>query len=125
TTILAHGPDSEAPPGGPGGALGGVGLLAVLLAAARPDQGVALAIRIIEQVGEDRCGEARIVELEGEIVPALVRLLRPGGPDLGAPDEHPVAGSAVVGPIGLGHDADTLGLHTQGHDVALVLVAGL
>src|SRR4029450_1682845 len=59
------------------GALVGVGVLAVLLAAARPDQGVALAIRIIEQVGEDGRVEARIVELEGAGVPALVRLLRP------------------------------------------------
>src|SRR5260370_41405087 len=115
----------KAPPGGSGGALGGVGFLAVLLAATWPDQGVALAIRIIEQVGEDRCGEARVVELEGEVGPALVRLLRPGGPDLGATDEDPVAGSVVVSPIGLGNDADTLGLDAEGHDLALVLVAGL
>ena len=66
---------------------GGIGLLAVLLAAARPDQGEAFAIRIIEQVGEDRRREARVVELEGEVVPALVRLLRPGSLGLGTTDE--------------------------------------
>ena len=37
----------------------------------------------IGQIGKDG-GEARIVELEGKVVPALVRLLRPGSPDLGA-----------------------------------------
>ena len=91
----------KAPPGGPGGALGGAGLLAVLLAAARPDQGVALAIWIIEQVGVDGRTEARVVELEGEIVAALLRLLRPGGPDLSTPDEDPVAGDIVGGLTGL------------------------
>src|SRR5919107_1219211 len=106
----------ESPARWTGRGFGGVGLLAVLLAAARPDQGVALAIRIIEQVGEDGRREARIVELEGKVVPALVRLLRPGSPDLGAADEDPVAGGVVVGPIGLGDDADTLGLTVQGHD---------
>src|SRR4030095_16053112 len=60
-----------------------------------------------------------------EVVPALVRLLRPSCPDLGTADKDPVAGSVVIGPIGLGHDADALGLDAQGHDVALVLVAGL
>src|SRR4029450_13651447 len=114
-------PNAESPDRSPGRGSGGVGLLAVLLAAARPDQGVALAIRIIEQVGEDGRVEARIVELEGEVVPALVRLLRPGCPDLGTPDENPVAGGLVVGPVGLGNDADTLGLDAERHDLALIL----
>src|SRR5215211_4152108 len=92
-------PNAESPARSPGRDSGGVGLLAVLLAAARPDQGEALAIRVIEQVGEDGRREARIVELEREVVPALVRLLRPGSADLGAPDENPVAGRLVVGPI--------------------------
>ena len=88
--LLAHGkPHAENPARRTGRGSGGVGLLAVLLAATRPDQGVALAIRIIEQVGEDGRGEARIIELEGEIVPALLRLLRPGGPDLGRTFESP------------------------------------
>src|SRR6185437_16054107 len=125
-SLLAHGkPHAQNPARRTGRGSGGVGLLAVLLAATRPDQGVALAIRIIEQVGEDRCGEARVVELEGEVGPALVRLLRPGGPDLGTTDEDPMAGGIVVGPIGLGDDAHALGLDAERHDLALVLVAGL
>jgi len=56
--------------------------LAVGLAAARPDQAVAVAFLVVEEVGVDRCGEARIVELEGEILSALVGALRPGGADL-------------------------------------------
>jgi hypothetical protein len=58
---------------------------------------MALAIRIIEQVGQDGRREARVVELEGEVVTDLVRTLRSGGPDLGATDEDPVAGDIVGG----------------------------
>jgi len=43
---------------------------------------VALALFVVEQVGEDRGGEARIVELEAQIVAALVGALGPGGADL-------------------------------------------
>jgi hypothetical protein len=46
-----------------------------------PDQAVALAVLVVEEVGEDRSGEARIVELEAEIVAALVGALGPGGAD--------------------------------------------
>src|SRR5579871_3008598 len=108
-----------------GRGLGGAGLLTVLLAAARPDQAEALAVLVVEQVGEDRVREARIVELEREVVAALVGALRPGGPDLGPTDEHPVAGRVVVGPVGLGNDAHTPRLHAQRDDLALVLVADL
>ena len=59
-----------------------------------------LAVLVIGQVGEDRCGEARVVELEGEIVPALFRLLRPSRPDLGAAEDA-MAGGIVVGLVGV------------------------
>jgi hypothetical protein len=55
--------------------------VAVLLAAARPDEGEGLAV--FDEVGVDRSGEARIVELDREVVAAFAGALRPGGPDLG------------------------------------------
>jgi hypothetical protein len=59
------------------------GSVAVGLPAARPDEGEALAALIVEEVGVDRSVEAGIVQLDREIVAALVGALRPGGPDLG------------------------------------------
>jgi hypothetical protein len=47
------------------------------LARARPDQGVAFAVLVVEQVGVDRRVERRIVELEREVVAALFGALRP------------------------------------------------
>jgi hypothetical protein len=70
------------------------------LAAARSDQGVALTIRIIEQVGEDGRREARIVELR-EIAAALLRLLRPSSPDIGTTNKDPVAWGNVIGLVGV------------------------
>ena len=114
---------AKAPPGGPGGALRRSGSVAVGLAAAGPDEGVAFAVLVVEEVREDRRVEARIVQLDREIVTALVGALRPGGPDLGAADVDPVAGGVVVGPVGLGDDADVLGLEAEGDDLALELAA--
>jgi hypothetical protein len=57
--------------------------VAVLAAATRPDQVEGLAVLGIEQVGVDGGVEARIVELDREIVAALVGALGPGGADLG------------------------------------------
>src|SRR5277367_1255475 len=99
--------------------------VAVAFGGARPDQGEALAVLVVEEVGENRRVEARIVELEREIIAAFVGALRPGGPDLGPADVDPVAGGVVVGPVGLRDDADALGLQAQGNDLALELVAGL
>ena len=65
------------------------GSVAVGLAAAGPDQGEGLAVLVVEEVGVDRSVEARIVQLDREIVAALVGALRPGGPDLGAADIRP------------------------------------
>jgi hypothetical protein len=79
---------------GRAGLRGGHSAVSRRLAVAGPDQGVALAIRVIEQVGEDRRGEARVVELR-EIVAALLRLLRPGSPDLGTPDEDAMAAHVI------------------------------
>src|SRR5579859_2047735 len=91
----------ESPARGTGRGFGKSGLVAVALAGARPDEGVALTVLVVEQVGENRRVEGRIVELEREIVAALVRALRPGGPDLGPAHIHAVAGSVVVGAVGL------------------------
>ena len=79
----------------------------------------------LDEVGVDRSGEARIVELDREVVAAFVGALRPGGPDLGAADKDPMAGGIVVRPVGLGDDADALALQAQGDDLALEFVAGL
>ena len=51
--------------------------LAVAAGGTGPDQ-AATAVLVFEEVGVDRSGEARIVELEAEIVAAFVRLLGPG-----------------------------------------------
>ena len=72
-----------APPGlsGRGVALA---LLAVAAAArAGPDEAEAFAFLVVEEVGVDRSGEARIVELEAEIIAALVGALGPAGADFG------------------------------------------
>jgi len=50
---------------------------------AGPDERVALAILVVEEVGVDRGVEARIVQLEAQILAALIRALGPGGTDLG------------------------------------------
>src|SRR5712692_5801946 len=99
--------------------------VAVGPAAARPDQAEGLAAFVIEEVGVDRRGEARIVELDREVIAALAGALRPGGTDLGAADKHPVAWRVVAGPVGLRNDADAFGLDAEGDDLALELVAGL
>lgn len=44
---------------------------------------------VIEEVRVDWLGEARIVQLEAQIVAVLVQALRPGGAYLGAADEDP------------------------------------
>jgi hypothetical protein len=46
--------------------------VAVGLAAAGPDEGEALAVLVVEEVGVDRGDEARVVQLDREVVAALV-----------------------------------------------------
>ena len=89
---------------------------------AGPDQAVALAVLVVEEVGVDRGGEARIVELEAQVIAALVGALGPGGADLDAADEDAVAGGVLAGAVGLGDDADVLGLDAEGDDFAGELV---
>lgn len=57
--------------------------VAVALAGARPDKAEGVAGFVVEEVGEDGGVEARIVELEAQIVAALVGALGPGGADFG------------------------------------------
>jgi hypothetical protein len=98
--------------------------VAVRPAAARPDEAEGFAAFVIEEVGVDRRGEARIVELDREVIAALIGALRPGGADLGFAREDPVAWRVVAGPVGLGNDADAFGLDAQGDDLAEKLVLG-
>ena len=100
------------------------GSVAVGLSAAGPDEGEGFTILVVEEVGIDRSVEARIVQLDREIIAALGGALGPGGADLGAPNIDAVAGSVIVGPVGLGDDAHALGLDAEGDDFSLELVAG-
>src|SRR5262245_2947937 len=115
---------AKAPPSSLGGAFRQPGSVAVLLAAARPDEVEALAV-ILDEVGVDRNGEARIIQLDREVVAALAGALRPGGPDLSPTDIDPMAGGIVADPAGLRDDTNALGLDAQGDDLALELVVGL
>src|SRR5216683_1833912 len=80
-----------------GALLYSAGLVAVGFAAAGPDQGVGLGVFVVEEVGVNRSVEARIVQLDREIIAALAGALRPGGSDLGATDVDPVARCVLVG----------------------------
>src|SRR6266849_7991239 len=99
--------------------------VAVGPAAARPDEAEGLAAFVVEEVGVDRRVEARIVELDREVIAALAGALRPGGADLRAADKDPMARSVVAHPVGLRNDADAFGLDAQGDDLALELVLNL
>ena len=66
-----------------GALVGWLGSVAVGLAAAGPDQGVGLGAFVVEEVRVDRRIEARIVELDREIIAALGGALRPCSPDFG------------------------------------------
>src|SRR5487761_2158715 len=93
---------------------------------ARPDQRVAFAVLVVEEVGVDGGVEAGIVQFEAEVFAALVGALGPGGADLGATDHHAVAGGVLAGSAQVGDDAHALGLDAEGDDVAGELVrAGL
>src|SRR6267143_3307830 len=115
---------SEAPPGGPDEAAWERALLAVL-ARPRPQQGVAFATLVVEQVRVDGRREGGIVELEREIVATFLGALRPGGTYLRPAHEDSVARSLVVGGAGFRDDADAFGLQAEGDDLALEIVADL
>ena len=93
---------------------------------AGPDEGEGFAVFFVEEVGVDRSVEARIVQLEAQIVAALVGALGLGGADLGAADQNAVAGGVLAGGAQVGDDAHALGLDAEGDDFAGELVrAGL
>ena len=54
----------------------------------RPDEGVALALFVVEEVRVDRSVEARIVKLDREVVALFRGALGPGGADLGAANNN-------------------------------------
>ena len=71
--------------GGPGSKAGTSigGSVAAAPVGAGPDQREGVAVFIVEEIGVDRSVEARIVELEPEVVAAFAGALGPGGTDLG------------------------------------------
>src|SRR3546814_12668613 len=80
---------------------------------AGPDEAVAVVL-VVEEVGVDRRVEARVVELQAEIVAPLVGALGPGGADLGAAHDDPVGGGVPFGLAGVGNDAVVPGLAREG-----------
>ena len=91
-----------------------------------PDQRVALAVLVVEKVGVDRGVEARIVQLQAQILAALVGAFGPGGADFRAADHNTVAGGVLAGGAQVGDDAHAFRLNAEGDDVAGELVrAGL
>ena len=92
---------------------------------AGPDEARALTVFVIEEVGVDRGGKARIVQLQAQVLAALVRFLRPGGADLGAADQNPVGGRVLTRGPQVGDEAHTLGLQAESEDFAGVFGAGL
>src|SRR3546814_17639854 len=91
----------------------------------RPGEVESLAVLVVEQVGVVRGSEALIVELEREIVAALVALFGPTRSDFGAPDEDPVGRCLVVLHVGFGLDANLLLLNAHRDDLAGVALGGL
>ena len=99
------------------------GSVGVGLAAAGPDQRVALAVLVVEEVRVDRSVEARIVQLDREVVAAFAGALGPGGADLGSADIDAVARGVLVGAGRFGDEADVLGLEGERDDFADEAVA--
>src|SRR5215831_11398713 len=91
----------------------------------RPEEHVAFATLVVEQVSVDGRVEGGVIELEREVVAALLGAFRPGGTDLRPTRIHAVAGSVLACAVGLCDDADALGLQAQGNDLALEIVADL
>src|SRR3954471_6970849 len=106
------------------GSLEGEGACGPPSGSAGPDQ-VAGAVLGLDHGGVDRGREARIVELDRGIGPALLRGLLPGGTELdvaGAGD-NPEVGALVV--VLLDRDEADLGVEGEGLDRAGEAVAGL
>ena len=96
--------DRPWPPSPPGRSGRGPSRASVLGAGGRPrpDQPVVLPVLALDEVGEERGGKARIVELEPEVVAALLRGLGPGSPDLGLACEDAVVGALSLGRLSTG-----------------------
>jgi len=96
-----------------------------VLPRSRPEEGVAFAAFVVEQVRVDWRVEGGIVEFEREVVATFLGALRPGCADFGPAHEDAVAGRVLVGrAVLLGDDANSLGLQAQGDDLALEAVLG-
>lgn len=100
------------------------GSIGVGLAAAGPDERVALAALFVEEVRVDRSIEARIVQLDREVVAAFAGALGPGGADFGSADIGAVARGVVVAAVRFGDQADVLGLEGERDDFADEIVLG-
>src|SRR5579885_3876000 len=82
-------------------------VLLTVLTRPRPQEGVAFAALVVEQVRVDRRIEGRVVELEREVVASFFRALGPRGADLGPPDKDAVTGRVFIGGATLlGDDTD-------------------
>ena len=81
--VQEPGPWTNTPPPG----IAGQGLLRLLLpagfAAAGPDEGVTIAAFIVEEVGVDRGAEARVIQLDRDIIAPLGGTFGPPCPDFG------------------------------------------
>src|SRR5271165_5677623 len=108
------------PPGNPDGSRSG-GSVAVRLAAAGPDEGEAVPVFVVEEIGVDRRVEAGIVQLDREIIAVLGGALGPGCADFHSTHVDTVARGGVAGTGGFRDDADVLGLNAEGDDLALEL----
>src|SRR6516164_4581009 len=64
--------------------------------AAGPDEYELVLAFDCDQRGEDRYREARVVELDGDVIAARVRGLLPGGAEFGSAGVDAVIGSLVV-----------------------------
>ena len=77
---------------------------------------VQYVVDFVEQVGEDRRVQARIVELDREIGAPVLGFFRSCAADLGASVIDPVAGRVLAGAGLVRRDAQVLGLETKGDD---------
>jgi hypothetical protein len=115
------GPSRKKPPGSlRAGCVAWRSSVALAAIGTGPDEAAGLGAFGADEVGEDRRVEARVVELDREVVAALGRALRPPRAYPHLLDIDAVARRVFVGPAH-GNDADVLGTETEGKDIAQVL----
>lgn len=100
-------------------------LLPVPAAGPGPDEGVALAFLVGEQVGEDRGGEGGIIQLQAQIGAPFIGTAGPGRTEFNPAQLDAVVGGVIVGTVGFGHQPDVAGLQGQGDDFAFEAFAHL